>query len=288
MAKLGLSDWANVAEIGAAIGVVISLIFVGLELRGNTEATQAATREAINQKDMAYLSLRLDSSVLAEAHTKKDNGEALSPLEDAQLVHQEYVNFVSFEHSYYQYRKGALEAEEWSRHKNIVRLQIEDNSQAREMWRQKRHTFTRPFQELVDSYYGSIARATDSEESLIHETYKAWVEASNAKDIEKWSAFLAEDPYFSPADGPPLTSTDEVIGYYKRSFDDPWFSLDCEQEHVEVSQSGRMAWSRGICHATFTGPDGKKASGRSWWFKVWTKQSGGSWRGRVNAWKYID
>jgi hypothetical protein len=40
MAKLGLSDWANVAEIGAATGIVISLIFVGLELRssfmGNT------------------------------------------------------------------------------------------------------------------------------------------------------------------------------------------------------------------------------------------------------------
>ena len=152
MAKLGLSDWANVAEIGAATGVVISLIFVGLELRSNTEATQAATREAINQKDMAYLSLRLDSSVLATAHAKQDNGEALSPLEESQLIHEEYVNFIAFEHSFYQYRKGVLEAEEWSRHENIVRLQIERSSQAQEMWKRKRRTFNRPFQELVDSF----------------------------------------------------------------------------------------------------------------------------------------
>ncbi len=152
MAKFGLSEWASVAEIGAATGVIISLIFVGLQLRSNTAATEAATREAINQKDMEYLSLRLDSSVLARANAKLDNGETLSPLEESQLVHQEYVNFVSFEHSFYQFRKGILEPSEWSRHENIVRLQIERSRHAQIMWTRKRHTFTRQFQELVDSF----------------------------------------------------------------------------------------------------------------------------------------
>ena len=152
MAKFGLGDWANVAEILAATGVIISLIFVGLQLQNNTEATEAATRAAINQKDMEYLSLRLDSSVLATANAKLDNGEALSPLEESQLVHQEYVNFISFEHSFYQYRKGVLEEEEWLRHENIVRLQIERSSHAQIMWARKRHTFTTPFQELVDPF----------------------------------------------------------------------------------------------------------------------------------------
>jgi hypothetical protein len=150
MAKFGLSDWANVAEIGAAIGVIISLLFVGLQLQSNTEATEAATREAINQKDMQYLSLRLDSSVLASATAKLDNGEALSPLEASQLIHQEYVNFISFEHSFYQFRKGVLEVEEWMRHENIVRLQVKSSEHAQTMWSRKRHTFTPEFRELVD------------------------------------------------------------------------------------------------------------------------------------------
>lgn len=135
---------------------------------------------------------------------------------------------------------------------------------------------------------GSISNAADSEVQAIHETYNAWVESANEKDIAKWSTFLAENPYFSPADSPPLTSTNEVIDYYKKSFSDPWFSLDCEQEEVEISVSGEMAWARGICNATFTGPDGNKTHGTSRWFKVWTKQSDGSWRGRVNTWKYVD
>ena len=77
MTKFGLSDWANVAEIGAAIGVIVTLIFVGFELRSSTEATEASTREAINRKDLAFLSLQIDSSVLAIANTKRRNDEEL-------------------------------------------------------------------------------------------------------------------------------------------------------------------------------------------------------------------
>ncbi len=152
MTKFSLSDWANVAEIGAATGVIISLIFVGLQLQSNTEATEAASREAINQKDLEYLSLRMDSSVLARAHAKLENGEELSSLEESQLVHQEYVNFISFEHSFYQYQKGVLEPDEWLRHRNIVQLQIEGSPYSRTMWVRSRNTFTPEFQELVDSF----------------------------------------------------------------------------------------------------------------------------------------
>lgn len=152
LTKFRLSDWANVAEIGAAVGVIISLIFVGLQLQSNTDATEAATREAINQKDMEFLSLRIDSSVLARAYAKLENGEELSLLEKSQLGHQEYVNFISFEHSLYQYRKGVLEPKEWLPHWNIVQSQIEDFLYTRTMWESKRNTFTPEFQELVDSF----------------------------------------------------------------------------------------------------------------------------------------
>ena len=90
--------------------------------------------------------------VLARAHAKLENGEELSQLEESQLVHQEYVNFVAFEHSFYQYRKGGLEPEEWLRHKKIVQSQIEDFTYSQMMWERNRYTFTPEFQELVDSF----------------------------------------------------------------------------------------------------------------------------------------
>ena len=152
MAKFGLSDWANVAEIAAATGVVISLIFVGLELQSNTEAVQAATREAINQKDMQFLSLRLDSSVLARAHAKRHKGEELSFLEETQLIQEDYVNFVSFEHSFRQYQKGVIAQDDWLRHENIVRMQIQGYDYSKLMWEYHHDTFTPEFQELVNSF----------------------------------------------------------------------------------------------------------------------------------------
>jgi len=150
--KFSLSDLANVAEIGAATAVVISLIFVGLELRSGTEATEAATREAINRKDLAFLSLAIDSSVLARANTKRRNGEKLSPLEEDQLVREQYINFASFDYSYTEFRRGAQDLDGWLRHRNIVQTVIEGSPYAKIMWERKHQTFTPEFQELVNSF----------------------------------------------------------------------------------------------------------------------------------------
>jgi hypothetical protein len=150
MSKLKLSDWASVAEIVAAVAVAVSLVFVGLELQRNTTASESATREAINQKDIAFLSLFVDPTVLAVANAKAQNGEPLSALEESQLVAAEYVNFIIFEHSYYQHRKGVLGAEEWARHENIIRLIWRDWPYAHTMWSQYGETFSPDFVALMD------------------------------------------------------------------------------------------------------------------------------------------
>ena len=44
--KWKLSDWASIAEIIAAIGVIFSLIFVGLQINEGNLETRAATNQA--------------------------------------------------------------------------------------------------------------------------------------------------------------------------------------------------------------------------------------------------
>ena len=149
--KIQLSELASLAEITAAFGVIVSLIFVAFELKSNTEATEAATRAAINQRDLDFLALSIDSSVLANAMTKAQSGEDLSALEESQLVRQEFVNFVLLEHSFYQYRKGLLEEAEWLRHRNIIEDQMKHWPHSRAMWERRHIAFTPEFQRLVDS-----------------------------------------------------------------------------------------------------------------------------------------
>jgi len=130
--------------------------------------------------------------------------------------------------------------------------------------------------------------AAESEASIIENTYIAWSQATNAKDIELWSAFLAPNASFMPPDVPLLDTREAILDYYRKAFADPHFSLDCQQQSVDVARSRDMAWASGVCRATFSDMDGHKATGTSRWFKVWLKQADGSWKCRVNTWAYIN
>ena len=48
MSKLNLSNWANIAEIGTSVVVVLSLVYIGFELDQNTKATHANSWQTIN------------------------------------------------------------------------------------------------------------------------------------------------------------------------------------------------------------------------------------------------
>jgi ketosteroid isomerase-like protein len=130
------------------------------------------------------------------------------------------------------------------------------------------------------------ATASDTDESTIEKTYNAWVRATNAKDIDMWSSYLAPDALFQPPGIHPLDTREAILEYYRSLFADPNFALDCQQLAVEVADSKQMAWARGICRATFTNPDGQAASGVSRWLKVWIKLPDGSWKCRANTWNY--
>ncbi len=132
--------------------------------------------------------------------------------------------------------------------------------------------------------FGQIGAAAESDASVIEQTYNDWVRATNAKDIELWSSYLAPEALFQPPDSPSLETREAIVDYYRRSFADPNFSLDCRQLAVEVAGSGEMAWARGVCQATFTNTDGQTANGKSRWFKVWLKQADGSWKCKLNTW----
>lgn len=132
------------------------------------------------------------------------------------------------------------------------------------------------------------APAGNTDESIIRSTYDAWLMVTNAKDIKSWSSYLAPNALFVPPGNPSLETRGDILDYYRSAFADPNFALDCQQLSVDVAQSGEMAWAHGVCRATFTGSSGQKDHDTSRWFKVWLKQSDGSWKCSVNTWNYQD
>jgi ketosteroid isomerase-like protein len=127
-----------------------------------------------------------------------------------------------------------------------------------------------------------------SDKALIDESYYAWEKTVADRDIDAWSTYLAPQAVFMPPDAQVLEKQVEIIDYYRKAFADSNFSLNCEQWSVDVAESGELAWSTGICHATFSDENGDKASGSSRWFKIWEKRADGAWRCRMNTWDYIE
>lgn len=140
---------------------------------------------------------------------------------------------------------------------------------------------------LVMSITSAVCGTADSksnDQQLINDAYDEWVKATNARDIERWSVFLAPEVLFLPPDHSALSTHDSIREYYLKLFADPNFSLRCRQRSVEVAASGDLAWSTGSCEASFSGPEGQRALGRSKWAKVWAKQRDGTWKARLNVW----
>jgi hypothetical protein len=77
--KRSLSDWANLAEILGAMAIVISLVFVGLQISDGNRATRAATAQAASDQTMV-----LHGELLRYAGTwqKVLDGSELAPGEE--------------------------------------------------------------------------------------------------------------------------------------------------------------------------------------------------------------
>jgi len=149
--KRSLQDWASIAEIIGAVAIVLSLIYVAYELRENTRALQATSRQALGDQDLAFFQTLLDPSILAGAYDKKRRGEDLSDLEISQLQERQHLNFRIFEHAYSLYRMDALEDREWERYERVVSINICTNEIAKGMWPRYEKGFDPEFREVVDS-----------------------------------------------------------------------------------------------------------------------------------------
>ena len=129
-----------------------------------------------------------------------------------------------------------------------------------------------------------VAADFNTDEQVIDGTYRDWVAAANAKDIERWATFLAPNAIFLPPNNPALTNEVDIKKFYIALFADERSRLDCRQERVEISLSKDLAWSTGHCLATFTGSNGEEAHDKSKWAKVWIRMESGEWKCIVNSW----
>lgn len=104
---------SRVARMVAALGVIASLVFVGLELRQNTAALLAQTRQGVPDRNADAIYAVAENPELARAWTLmwqrgSDHGEALTMADSAQARWAMWGMLRFVEHAFLQVEEGIL------------------------------------------------------------------------------------------------------------------------------------------------------------------------------------
>ena len=122
-----------------------------------------------------------------------------------------------------------------------------------------------------------------AEQAAIRTASKDWAAAAQAKDVEKFVSFYAEDATVMLEAAPDIKGLAAIRETLTGMMQDPNFALSFETTSVEVARSGDIAYELATYSLTISDPKTKKpATQKGSGVGVW-KKVGGQWRAVVDA-----
>ena len=107
-----LAKWASVAEIAAAVGVILSLIFVGVQINEGNKESRAATLQSISDSNAYMIRAFVDH---ADVWNKVVTGAPLeSGTETRKAIGLFNLLMTENQNHYHQFEAGYLDQEQWN------------------------------------------------------------------------------------------------------------------------------------------------------------------------------
>ncbi|MGB4246646.1 MAG: hypothetical protein WBJ75_02910 [Pseudohongiellaceae bacterium] len=159
-----ISNWMN---FSASVAVIMGIIFLGLEIRQNTEMMRSQTRDAISEKQMMFSEWVATEIDLAVAIAKVNAGEPLDPGE--RMMHAYFLAGVwrEWENSHYQFQQGLFDRDEFEprmeRWRSTMRVKA-----VRDSWVATRMNYSPSFRAEVDAIVAAYQSLPDAMPSQIH------------------------------------------------------------------------------------------------------------------------
>ncbi len=152
MRKLRLSDLASVAEIVAAVAVVITLIFVVVSLERNTAVMQASNDNFIYELQYARTRDIASSPGMASIYVKHRNGEELSAEEQERFYWDKMQELSLWELAFNRHRDGLFSTQLWEGWNNYFKVSFARQFSA-DSWAEVRDFYAEDFQSHIDAVY---------------------------------------------------------------------------------------------------------------------------------------
>ena len=140
-----LDQLANIGEIVGSIAVIISIIYVAIQIRTNTEAERTSTYQAVVSDFGALNNTMASTPELSHMFVEAmEDYHQLSADEKARISQLFFQCFRYFENMFYQHRKGYLDEEVWIGWKRLM-LTYYSRPGFQTWWNFRKDVFSEPF-----------------------------------------------------------------------------------------------------------------------------------------------
>ena len=157
---MNLQDLASVAEIVGAVAVVISLIYVGLQVHDSTSAIRsAAASDATTAMQWWYLEMGRNRQASDAGFNAMTSPEPLPAHDEFQFLMSMHAAILGMQNSYLLSKEGTLDAE-FREAVTTAIVAVKDLPGMERYWRQRRGFFHTGFAEYVDSLLAQDAIQT--------------------------------------------------------------------------------------------------------------------------------
>ncbi|MDG1995700.1 MAG: hypothetical protein P8J14_04335 [Emcibacteraceae bacterium] len=145
-----LSNLALIAEIIGAIAIIITLAFVGYELKENTKSTKSATASAVAASTSAWYSELGDNEQSSSLFLHfMQNPDALTPELRFQASMKVHGMLVVLQNSYYLMCEGTLDKGILTYISGAI-LSVHNQPGWKWYWEQRKGMFYKEFQDYID------------------------------------------------------------------------------------------------------------------------------------------
>ncbi len=138
-------NWEAIGAVGEILGagaVVVTLVYLVVQLRQNTVAMRAQTRSAVTDQILEIQRTMLETPGLMEALAKTDSADTLND-QERRAARTNTIGWLRhWENVHFQYRVGTFEAPEYLAQRKVWRERLERSIYLREIWDQSRQFFS--------------------------------------------------------------------------------------------------------------------------------------------------
>ena len=127
--NLSLTAWTTIAEMIAAVGVVISLIYLARQVRQGNILTRYQARQSMMEKDLSTIHTEIENTDITYSFIKEN------PTEDELLKLHLFLTLImrQREWEWFQYNDGIIDEEVYRTYHEVIAI-ILDTANTRKWW----------------------------------------------------------------------------------------------------------------------------------------------------------